>query len=184
VKLTTHLPSSYAFKNGEAKPPLPHTSSRCGVWSTESRATVTLTRLTGWTTEESQFDSWQENFLFSNMSRLALRLIQSPVQWLPGAACQGIKRLGREDDHFTPSSIEVKNGGAIRLHGVVLNYLESPTFLSLQFENLTWQVRTTSAKSIKQCHLRSRSLRNAEVSNLWSVPLRLAQVARYTYQIS
>jgi hypothetical protein len=64
-------------------------------------------------------------FLFSTASRLALGLTQPPIEWVPGVIFLGIKRVGREGDH-SPSSAEIKNGGAIpslpiRLYGTVLN---------------------------------------------------------------
>jgi hypothetical protein len=52
-------------------------------------------------------------FLSSIASRLALGLIQPPIQWAPGVTSQGVKRLGHEADHLPPSSAKVKNGGAI-----------------------------------------------------------------------
>jgi hypothetical protein len=50
------------------------------------------------------------------MARPALRLIQSPKQWVPGALSLGIKRPGREDDHSPPSSAEVKELVELYLH--------------------------------------------------------------------
>jgi hypothetical protein len=44
-----------------------------------------------------------KNFLFSTSSRPALGSTQPPIQWVPG-----VKRQGREADHSTPSSAEVK----------------------------------------------------------------------------
>jgi hypothetical protein len=44
-----------------------------------------------------------KNFLFSTQSRPALRSTQPPIQWVPGA-----KWSGREADHSSPTSIEVK----------------------------------------------------------------------------
>jgi hypothetical protein len=38
---------------------------------------------------------------------------QPHIQWVPETLCLGVKRQGRETDHSTPSSAEVKNGGAI-----------------------------------------------------------------------
>jgi hypothetical protein len=36
-----------------------------------------------------------------------------PIQWVPGTLSVEVKRPGREAGHSTPSSAEVKNGGAI-----------------------------------------------------------------------
>jgi hypothetical protein len=76
----------------------------------------------------SIFDSQQEQeiFLYSITSRLALGLIQPPVQRVLGALSPEIKQLVYEAVHLPPSSAEVKNGGAIpplpiHLYGVVLN---------------------------------------------------------------
>jgi hypothetical protein len=49
-----------------------------------------------------------EIFLFTTPSRPALRLIQSPIQGVPGALSLVVKRAGRETDHSPPSSAEVK----------------------------------------------------------------------------
>jgi hypothetical protein len=53
-------------------------------------------------------------FLFPIAPR-ALGPTQFPIQWVPGALSSGIKRSGREDDHSSPSSVEVKDDGAIPL---------------------------------------------------------------------
>jgi hypothetical protein len=47
--------------------------------------------------------------LFTTASRTALRPTQPPIQWVPGALSQEVKRQGREADHSCPSSAEVKN---------------------------------------------------------------------------
>jgi hypothetical protein len=47
-------------------------------------------------------------FLFDTMSRPALGLTQSPIQWVPGALSLEVKRPGREADHSPPYSAEVK----------------------------------------------------------------------------
>jgi hypothetical protein len=54
-----------------------------------------------------------------------------------------IKRPGREADHSSPSSVVIKNGGAmpphsIRLHGVVLNSLRTGTYLPSFFTLRHW----------------------------------------------
>jgi hypothetical protein len=66
-------------------------------------------------------------FLFTTASRTALGSTQPLVQWVPGALSLGVKRPGREADHSTPSSAEVRNAfnytstPAVRFHGVVLS---------------------------------------------------------------
>jgi len=57
----------------------------------------------------------------------ALRSTQPPIQWVPGTLYLGVKRPGRETDHSTPSSAEVKKAWIytstppILLKGVVLS---------------------------------------------------------------
>jgi hypothetical protein len=67
------------------------------------------------------FDHWQEQeiFLFSAASRLAPGPSQPPL--CAGALAPDIKQPGCEADHSSQSNAEVKNGGAICCHGVVLN---------------------------------------------------------------
>jgi hypothetical protein len=65
-------------------------------------------------------------FLYYMTFRPALRSIQPPVQWVPVAVSPGIKQQGREADHLSPSSAEVKNVEVLRslsvhLNGAVLN---------------------------------------------------------------
>jgi hypothetical protein len=62
---------------------------------------------TGWTVG-IRFPVGADIFLPSTATRLAVRLIKPPIQCVPG-----MKRPGREADHSLPSSVEVKNGGAI-----------------------------------------------------------------------
>jgi hypothetical protein len=52
-------------------------------------------------------------FLYSTVSRPAVGPTQSLIQKVPGALSPGVKLLGREADHSTPSSAEVKNVGPI-----------------------------------------------------------------------
>jgi hypothetical protein len=40
---------------------------------------------------------------------LMYSLSKPPIQWVPGALSLGVKRPGREPDHSSPSSAEVKN---------------------------------------------------------------------------
>jgi hypothetical protein len=55
----------------------------------------------------------QEIFLFSAASRPTLGSTQPPIPWIIGTFFLGVKRTGREVDDSPPSSVEVKNGGAI-----------------------------------------------------------------------
>jgi hypothetical protein len=48
------------------------------------------------------------NFPFTTASRPALGPTQPPIRWVPGALSLGVKRPGREVDHSSPSSAEVK----------------------------------------------------------------------------
>jgi len=47
--------------------------------------------------------------LLTTASRTALKPIQPPIQWVPGALSLGVKRLMRETDHLPPSSADVKD---------------------------------------------------------------------------
>jgi hypothetical protein len=49
-----------------------------------------------------------KNFLFSKSFRPALRSTQPPIQWEPRVLSPGVKRPGREADHVSPTSVEVK----------------------------------------------------------------------------
>jgi hypothetical protein len=55
----------------------------------------------------------------------ALGPTQPPIQWVPGALSLRVKRPGREADHSTPSSADVKECVELHLpvclHGVVLS---------------------------------------------------------------
>jgi len=59
-------------------------------------------------------------FLFTIVSRTALRPTQTPIQWVPGFLSLGIKRPGREVGHSPPSSAEVKNAWS---------YTSTPTYV-------------------------------------------------------
>jgi hypothetical protein len=49
-----------------------------------------------------------KNFHFSISSRPTLRSSQPHIQWVPGQLSLGVKRQGREADHWPPTSAEVK----------------------------------------------------------------------------
>jgi hypothetical protein len=55
----------------------------------------------------------EANFLLSIASRPVLGPTQTTIHWVLGAIYPGIKWPGPEADHSPPSSVEVKNGGAI-----------------------------------------------------------------------
>jgi hypothetical protein len=55
-------------------------------------------------------------FLFTTMSSTDLGPIQPPIQWVPGALSLGVKWLGCEADHSSPSSAEVKECVELYLH--------------------------------------------------------------------
>jgi hypothetical protein len=73
---------------------------------------------TGWTIGVLGFDSlWGLGiFLFTTASRTALGPTQLPIQWVPGTLSLGVKCSGREADHSTPSSAEVKECVELYLH--------------------------------------------------------------------
>jgi hypothetical protein len=48
-------------------------------------------------------------FLFTTVSRTALRPTQPPIQWVLGDLSLGAERLGFEADHSPPSSAKAKN---------------------------------------------------------------------------
>jgi len=61
-------------------------------------------------------------FLFTTASITALKPIQPPIQWVPGALSLGVKRLGREAEHSPPSSADMKE--CVDLY---LNSLNTPS---------------------------------------------------------
>jgi hypothetical protein len=66
---------------------------------------------TDWTIGVLGFDSRRGLgiYLFTTVSRTALRHNQPPVQWIPRFLSSGIKRRVRKSDHSPPSSAKVKN---------------------------------------------------------------------------
>jgi hypothetical protein len=57
-----------------------------------------------------RFLQGQEIFLFPTASRLALRAIQSPIQWVLGYLSHEVKRPGRESDNSIYIEPEVVRG--------------------------------------------------------------------------
>jgi hypothetical protein len=55
----------------------------------------------------------QEIFLFCAVYTPTLGPNQPPVQWGTGALSPGVKRPERETDYSSPSSAEIKSGGAV-----------------------------------------------------------------------
>jgi hypothetical protein len=53
------------------------------------------------------------SFILLFLVFLSLGSTEHPIQWVPGDPSLGVKRPGREVDHSSSSSAEVKNGGAI-----------------------------------------------------------------------
>jgi hypothetical protein len=60
-----------------------------------------------------RFPTGVRDFAFPTSSRLAVGPTQLPSQWIRPAFSKEMKWLGRESDHSTPSSVDVKNGGAV-----------------------------------------------------------------------
>jgi hypothetical protein len=83
----------------------------------------------GWMIRVLGFDSQRRLgiFLFTTVSSTALGLTQPLNQWVLGALSMGVKWLGHEADHSTPSGAKVKNAWSytsiptISLHGMVLS---------------------------------------------------------------
>jgi hypothetical protein len=55
-------------------------------------------------------------FLFTTVSRTPLQPTQPPIQGAPGAHSLGVKQLGCEVDHSSPSSAKVKECMELYLH--------------------------------------------------------------------
>jgi hypothetical protein len=81
----------------------------------------------GYGLDDREFDSRQglEIFVFATAFRAALGPTQPPIQCEPGVLSLGIKWPGREADHLSLSSAEVKNKWSytsappIRLHNFI-----------------------------------------------------------------
>jgi hypothetical protein len=57
-----------------------------------------------------------KNFLFSISSRLDLGPTQSPIQWISGVISPGVEWPGREADHSTRTSADVKENVGLYIH--------------------------------------------------------------------
>jgi hypothetical protein len=73
-----------------------------------------------------RFSAGKEIFLFPTGSIPDLGPGQSLIQWIPGGLSPGVNWPEGEADHSSPSSAEIKNGGAIPpfpiyFHGVIFN---------------------------------------------------------------
>jgi len=74
-------------------------------------------------------------FLFTTMSRTAVRPTQPPIPRVPGALSLEVKQPGCEVNHSPPSSAEVKNVWGytsippIHLHGMVLSLAQGQLYL-------------------------------------------------------
>jgi hypothetical protein len=79
----------------------------------------------------------------------ALGSTQPPIQWVQGALSPGVKRPGREADHSTPASTEVKkiwlytSTPPIRLNGSVLNSLSTAIRLPYLEHIMGWYPNST-----------------------------------------
>jgi hypothetical protein len=94
--------------------------------SRDDSVSVATWLLAGRPRNRGSVPGWQRDFLFSITSRPALWSAQPPIRWVPRVVCPGVKRQGRETDHSSQRSAEVKNGGVVlplpvHFHGVVLN---------------------------------------------------------------
>jgi hypothetical protein len=69
-------------------------------------------------------------FLFTTASRTALGPTQPPIQWVPGALSLGVNRSGREADHSSPSSAEVK-----RMRGAIPPLPNTPPWCGAQLKH-------------------------------------------------
>jgi hypothetical protein len=69
------------------------------------------------------------------LSTPALGPTQPSIQWIPGALSPGVKLPGREADHSSPTSVEVKKTWIFTsttpyvFMGIVLNWLSTRTTL-------------------------------------------------------
>jgi hypothetical protein len=86
-----------------------HLSNICGVIGPSAmRSRYSDWRRAGRPRCRSSSPGRVKDFHFSISSRPPLRPTQPPIEWVPGALSPGVKRSGREADHWPPTSAEVK----------------------------------------------------------------------------
>jgi hypothetical protein len=104
------------------------------------------------------------------VSRTALRHTQPPIQWVPGALSLGVKRPGREADHSSPSSAEIKNAWS---------YISTPQYVFMAWclvkhrDNFTFTFTQTLTHvlSLGTAFLENKikvTAYSSEVKNAWS----------------
>jgi hypothetical protein len=77
--------------------------------------------------------------VFILATAVAVRPIQSPIEWISGAASPVLKRMRGEANHPFPSSAGVKNGLTVpplppmRVRGVALSNWQGQSYLCLAF---------------------------------------------------
>jgi hypothetical protein len=113
-------------------------------------------------------------FLFATASRTALGPTQPPIRWVLGILSPGIKRPGREADHLSPTSAEVKN---------TWSYTSTPQYVFMIWllvkhrVNFTFIITWISVYADKSSSSISRTTQyiTAFVNGVW-LPNRLVQV--------
>jgi hypothetical protein len=96
----------------------------------------------------------QEICPFSAAFIQALGPIQPRILWVSTALSPGLKRPGREADHSPPSSIEVKNDGAIPhftyvcMEWCLINHRDSATHVLCDCEAIVTRASTSSNQVI------------------------------------
>jgi hypothetical protein len=89
-------------------------------------------------------------------SRSAVGPTQPPIQWVPGALSLGVKRPGREADHLSPSSVEVKNAWS---HTSTSQY----AFMAWCSVKARGQVYLFTCSVIQLCDVKNWKLKEGEV---------------------
>jgi hypothetical protein len=129
--------------------------------------------------EEDDFlTQWRCIWLCSNpcyRTGCSNQRFHTPIQWVPGVLCMRVKRPGREADHSSPSSAEVKNAVSytstppIRLHGVVLKLKSTESFLKRFCSNKIHFVVFRSLRNLGVHSPVSVSLPSNDIYLFWAV---------------